>query len=135
VLAAAAAACLLLTSCGTLDGGDRTSEAFIGPLSNDLIVEADTECFGGRIGAGDTVRVSGFDYLPDTVVTLRWTVATTDETGTWDSVQAEADGEFTAALKINGQIAEPGDLLVIQAEGQGETGIMILETKLDIGDC
>ena len=135
MLAAAAAACLLLTSCGALDDSDRSSEAFIGPLSNDLIVAADTECSSGRIGIGDTVRVSGFDYRPDTVVALRWTVATSNETGTWDSVQAEADGEFTAALKVNGQIAKPGDLLVIQAEGQGQTGIMILETKLDIGDC
>lgn len=135
MLAAAAAACLLLTSCGALEDPDSSSEAFTGPLSNDLIVAASTECSPGRIGIGDTVRVSGFDYLPDAVVAMRWTVATTDETGTWDSVQAEADGEFTASLKINSQIAKPGDLLVIQAEGQGETGIMILEAKLDIGDC
>ena len=135
MLAAAAAACLLLSSCSALEDRDSSSEAFTGPLSNDLIVAADTECSPGRIGIGDTVRVSGFDYIPDTVVALRWTVATTDETGTWDSVQAEDDGEFTASLKINSQIAKPGDLLVIQAEGQGETGIMILEAQLDIGDC
>lgn len=135
MLATAAATCLLLTSCGMFDDTDRTSEAFIGPLSNDLIVAADTDCPTGRIGVGDSVRVSGFDYLPDTVVSLRWTVATTDETGTWDSVQADDDGEFTALLKVNGQMAKPGETLAIQAEGQGETGIMVLAADLEVGDC
>jgi phosphatidate phosphatase APP1 len=135
VLAAAAAACLLLTSCGALDDGDSSSEAFIGPLSNDLIVAADTECSSGRIGVGDTVRVSGFDYLPDSVVTLRWRIATTDETGTWDSVQADDDGEFTALLKVNRQMAKPGEILAVQAEGQGESGIMVLAADLEVGDC
>lgn len=134
MLAAAAGACLLLASCSAL-GEDTSSEAFIGPLSNDLIVAAATECSPGRIGIADTVRVSGFDYIPDTVVSLRWTVATRDETGTWDSVQADDDGEFTAPLKIGGQIAKPGDILAIQAEGQGETGIMVLAAELEVGDC
>jgi hypothetical protein len=117
------------------DDSDTSSEAFTGPLSNDLIVAAATECSPGRIGIGDTVRVSGFDYIPDTVVTLRWIVETRDETGTWDSVQADDNGLFTAPLKISREMAKPGDILDIQAEGQGETGIMVLAAELEVGDC
>lgn len=124
-----------LAGCSDPYAPDPTSEAFTGPLSNDLIVSASTDCGNGRIGAGDTVRASGFDYVSDTVVALRWSVPSNQATGTWASITADDDGEFTAPLVITRAMGEPGDTLTISSEGAGESGVMVLAADLEIGDC
>ena len=79
----------LLAGCNDDTAPDPNDEAFKAPLSTDLIVEADTSCTGnGAVSYGDTVKISGFDYLPDSVVDLRWTDLNTDDTSALDSVAA-----------------------------------------------
>ena len=121
---------------GCADGGRaENSEAFTGPLSNDLIVSASTDCQDGRIEPGDTVRISGFDYLPDSAVTLRWTVPNDNSTGTWDPVTADQDGDFTTSLKVGRSMVRVGDTVVINSEGTGQTGLMVLRAVLEVGTC
>ncbi len=134
LLVAGSISVALLTGC---DSGEPTvnSDAFTGPLSNDLIARASTDCGNGEIGAGDTLTVSGSDYLPDAVVTLRWTVLSDSETGTWPSVTADENGRFSAPLKISGSIADPGEKITVTSQGAGETGVMMLETKVVMGSC
>lgn len=125
---------VLVSACANAEV-DPSSEAFIGPLSNDLIVTATTDCAHGRIGVGDPLRVSGLDFSPDSVVTLRWVVKTRNDTGTWKSVVADDDGEISVPLRIRRSIAEPGEIVSIQAQGEGVSGLMVLAVELEVGDC
>jgi hypothetical protein len=134
-LAVAGSCLLLLTACSNAGEADPTSEAFTGPVSNDLIATPITDCSAGRIEPGDSIRISGFDFRPDAVVELRWTVEARQETGTWPAVTADEDGEFTETLKVAPDTAEVGDRLLITAEGPGEAGLMMLATEVDIADC
>ncbi|HEX5016062.1 MAG TPA: hypothetical protein VFX15_00575 [Actinomycetes bacterium] len=135
VLAASAIALGILSGCNN-GAPNQNSEAFTGPLSNDLIVDTgDTECPTGRIGPGDTVEISGFDYLPESLVELRWTVPSENTTGTWPPVTADEDGDFSASLKIGRAIASPGDEVLINSEGTGQTGLMVLSTHLEVSAC
>lgn len=124
---------LLLSACATEP--DLDNEAFTGPVSNDLIATPISDCSAGRMTPGDTIRVEGFDFRPEALVELRWTVEERQETGTWQSVTADDDGEFVEALKVSPDIVEVGDRLLITAEGPGEAGLMMLATEIDIADC
>jgi hypothetical protein len=131
-------AAFLLVGSGCTDSNapDPTSEAFTGPLSTDLIVASSSKnCPNNRVGIGDTLRISGFDYMPDSVVDLRWTVVGPGDTGTWDSVTANSDGDFTAHVKITRDVASPGDELVINSRGSSESGILVLQAKVGVGGC
>ena len=79
--------------------------------------------------------MSGSDYLPDAVITMRWTVLSDSETGTWPSVTADENGRFSTDLKISRSIAEPGEKITITSQGAGETGVMMLETTVVMGTC
>jgi len=125
----------LLAGCSASDVTGGNSEAFTVPLSHNLIADPPTGCDGGQLEAGDTLTVSGFDYLPGAVVTLRWTVLSASETGTLATTTADRDGEFEVPLKITRSIADPGDEITITSQGAGETGVMMLETKFVMGTC
>ena len=136
VVVAALASCGVVVACSASTDPDPTSDAFVGPLSNDLIVEApDTTCGDGEIGVGDTLRVEGFDYRPGAEVDLRYTVDPGQRLGTWDSVTARDDGTFSASLEMSRSIVQPGDTLTIKAEGSGESGLMQLSAEVDVGSC
>jgi hypothetical protein len=124
-----------LTACSDPNAPDPTSEAFTGPLTNDLIVKANTDCSGGRIAAGDSVRVSGTDYLPKSLVVLRWTDENTQETGVWPTVSTDDKGDFAATLKVGRGMASPGETLLINSEGSSPSGILVLEAQLDVASC
>ena len=135
-IAAGSISLALLAGCAEVSGSETTSEAFTGPLTNDLIVKPPvTDCGNGQIEAGDTVTVSGFDYMPGAVVTLRWTVESENETGTWPSVTADKEGEFTAPLKISRSVGDPGDTIRITSQGAGESGVMMLKADLVMATC
>ena len=128
------AVCLAGCSDGTEP--DPSSEAFTGPLTTDLIVvRASTECGNGRIGPGDTVRVNGADYVPDAVVTLRWSVASAQATGRFSTVTADEKGEFTEDVRITRDMADPGQMITISSDGSGESGLMTLTSEFEMGDC
>jgi hypothetical protein len=128
-------AALSLAGCSDSNTPDATSEAFTGPLSNDLLVSASTDCGNGRIGAGDTLRVTGRDYMADAVVALRWSVPSDQDTGTWPSITADDEGQFSVPLKVTSAMGDPGDTLTISSEGAGETGVMVLTADIQVGDC
>ena len=134
-MAAGSVSLTLLSGCSDGSGPGSDSEAFTGPGNHELITNSSTDCGNGRIGAGDTVRVSGSDYVPDAAITLRWSVASEQATGTWSKVTADEDGGFTAGLKITRSMAKPGDEVTIQSEGSGQTGLMVLSTTFEMGDC
>ena len=126
----------LLTGCAEISGtGESSEEAFMGPITQELDTRASTECGKGEIGAGDTLTVLGDYYLPDAVITMRWTVLSDSETGTWPSVTADQNGRFSTDLKISSAIADPGEKITITSQGAGETGVTMLETKVVMGDC
>ncbi len=131
---AAALLLVVLTSCSS-SNVDDTSDAFIGPLSNDLIASASSTCAPGQITIGDTVRISGFDFTPGSVVDLRWIVEAQDETGTWQSVVADDGGKLSATVRVTRDMARPGDVLTIQAQGEGASGLMVLAVDLDVTEC
>jgi len=136
LVAAGSISLVLLTGCAEIGGGGGGSEEeFIGPLSNELIARASTDCDNGEIGAGDTLTVSGAYYLPEAVITLRWTVLSAGETGTWPSVTADENGSFTADLKISGSMADEGEEISITSEGAGATGVTMQETTVEMGTC
>jgi protein involved in polysaccharide export with SLBB domain len=130
----AAAILLVLASCSNSDV-DPSSDAFIGPLSNDLIAAASTSCSAGRIAPGDTVQISGYDFTPNSVVDLRWIVEADNETGTWKSVLADDNGKMSTSVKVTRDMASPGDVLTIQAQGKGPSGLMVLAVDLDVTEC
>jgi hypothetical protein len=125
----------LLAGCNDSTGADPNSEAFKGPLTTELLVKPDTSCPGGEIGFGDTVRVTGFDYLPDSIVDLRWTDLNSNDTSSLDSVTATKNGDFTTEVKIFRGMAQPGDTLRISSQGSSETGILVLKTDLLVENC
>ena len=136
IIAAGSVSLALLAGCAEGSGFETSSEAFIGPMSDELKVKRPvTDCDNGQIEAGDTVTVSGFDYMPGAIVTLRWTVESENETGTWPSVTADKEGEFTAPLKISNSIADPGDMIRISSQGAGESGVMMLKTDIVMATC
>jgi hypothetical protein len=100
-----------------------------------MVVKTSTDCAKGQIGPGDTVRVNGADYVPDAVVTLRWSVASTQSTGRFSTVTADEKGQFTEDVRITRDMAEPGQTITISSEGSGESGLMTLASKFQMGDC
>ena len=135
MIAAASAAFTLIGGCAGEADPPADSEAFVGPLSNDLIVSASTDCTQGDVGVGDAVKIQGFDYRPGAEVELRYTVTPGQEIGTWPSLVADDDGEFTTTLRMARTIVQAGDTIVIKAEGAGESGLMQLQTKLTVQGC
>jgi hypothetical protein len=133
-LAGAVSLLVLLAGCSS-GSSSSLDEQLIGPVSNDLIATPISECSAGRMAPGDTIRVEGFDFRPDALVDLRWTVQARQEVGTWPAVTADDDGDFAEALKVSADIVEVGDRLLITAEGPGEAGLMMLATEIDIADC
>ena len=131
---AAALLLVVLSSCSN-STVDDTSDAFIGPLSNDLIASSSSPCAPGQITAGDTVRITGFDFTPESVVDLRWIVEAQDETGTWKRVVADDGGKLSATVRVTRSMARPGDVLTIQAQGEGASGLMVLAVDLDVTEC
>ena len=126
----------LLAGCNDDTAPDPNDEAFKAPLSTDLIVEADTSCTGnGAVSYGDTVKISGFDYLPDSVVDLRWTDLNTDDTSALDSVAADKHGDFTTTVKIVRPMGKVGDRLRINSQGSSESGILVLKADLNLANC
>jgi hypothetical protein len=125
----------LLSACSDPNAPDPSSAAFTGPLTNDLIVTAKTDCTGARIEAGDTVRLSGSDYAPDSLVVLRWTDENTQQTGVWPSVSTNQNGDFTASVKIGRNMAAPGESLLINSEGSSPSGLLVLKAELDVVSC
>ena len=135
VLAVGSIPLALLAGCAESGGGDVSTEAFIGPSSYLLDSKLPPECTGNQIEAGDTLTVSAADYLPDAVITMRWTVLSDNETGTWPSVTADANGRFATDLKISGSMADPGEEITITSQGTGESGLTMHETKVVMGTC
>ncbi len=131
---AAAVLLVLLASCGNTDVNEF-SDAFVGPRSSDLIASPSTNCALGRISPGDAVQISGFDFTPDSVVELRWIIEAQNDTGTWKSVLADSHGNMTAEVRITRKIARPGDLLTLQAQGEGASGLMMLAVELEVAKC
>ena len=125
----------LLAGCNDATAPDPNAEAFTGPLSTDLLVDASTQCGSGQVGFGDKVKITGFDYLPGSVVKLRWTDLNSDQTRALSSVTADKTGDFTASVKIMRLMAQPGDTLRINSEGSSESGILVLKTDLLVENC
>ena len=134
LVAAGSISLALLAGCDSGEPGVN-SNAFTGPLTNDLIARASTDCGNGQIGPGDTLTVSGSDYLPDAVITMRWTVLSASETGTWPSVTADQNGRFSVPLKITRPMANPGETITVTSQGPGQTGVTMLSTDVVMGDC
>lgn len=126
---------LLVGLAGCAEEPVATDRALTGPVSNDLVVTTPAECPRNQVAPGDEVVVSGFDYRPGAVVTLRWTVKAREETGTWPSVEAERSGEFTATLPFSRTIAGEGERVTVSAEGAGLSGLMVLAATIDVGEC
>ena len=129
----AAVTCLVLAGCG--EDVPANERAFTGPLSNDLVVTTPAECATGDVAPGEEVVVSGFDYEPGAVITLRWTVEERQETGTWPSVTAERSGEFTTSVRLTRSIADIGERVAITAEGAGISGLLVLAATVDVEKC
>ena len=135
LVAAGSISFALLAGCNDNTTPDPNSEAFNGPLTTDLLVKPDTQCPGGEIGFGDTVRVTGFDYLPKSVVDLRWSDLNTDATSALNSVTADTKGNFTTEVRIVHRMARPGDTLRISSEGSSASGILVLKSDLLVENC
>ncbi|MFL6071364.1 MAG: hypothetical protein ACJ73J_11045 [Actinomycetes bacterium] len=126
----------LLAGCNDETAPDPNAAAFKGPSSTDLTVAADTSCTGnGAISYGDTVEVSGSNYLPDSVVDLRWTDLNTNDTSALDSVTADKHGDFTTTFTVVRPMGRVGDRLLVDSHGSSESGILVLQAKLNLANC
>ncbi len=126
----------LLAGCSDYTAPNTNSEAFRAPSTNELSVKADTRCTGtGAISYGDTVEISGPDYLPDSVVDVRWTDLNTNVTSALNSVTADNHGKFTTTFKVVRAMGKVGDHLLIDSQGSSESGILVLQAKLNLANC
>jgi hypothetical protein len=50
-------------------------------------------------------------------------------------VTADEKGQFTEDVRITRDMAEPGQTITISSEGSGESGLMTLASKFQMGDC
>jgi hypothetical protein len=127
-------ASLALAGCSSGVGQEET-RAFTSPLSNHLVVVAESACSGRDVEVGDDLRLSGFGFIPNSEVTLRWNNNTTDETGIWGKVWADDAGEVTRSVTLVREIGHGGQQVDITAEGQGDSGLMVLSAKVNLTQC
>ncbi|MFL6179201.1 MAG: hypothetical protein ACJ74E_05035, partial [Actinomycetes bacterium] len=78
---------------------------------------------------------SGSNYLPDSVVDLRWTDLNTNDTSALDSVTANKQGDFATTFTIIRLMGSVGDRLLIDSQGSSESGILVLQARLNLANC
>ncbi|MEO8329247.1 MAG: hypothetical protein ABI586_04500 [Candidatus Nanopelagicales bacterium] len=134
-IALSAAVMFALSGCQ-----DRGATAdFQGPDDNELVIGYLTTC--PEVGGPSTsarnasIIVSASDFMPETTVTLRWSVEATGADGSWESVVTEADGTAKTRLRLPTDQIKSGDMLEVWAQGNSDTGIKAARGVVPIGSC